>query len=142
MTIPASEPGVPEALAQAMFATLVDLAPAFGMTGRFKEHDKLSSDDRILMNAVFSSFIQRGLIVPGPNLVIAGILSSERERIAAQAGAELVRAVLEAVCHRYGISLESSVAPGESARNYELADRLGISEVFGLKKVSDDTAGT
>lgn len=67
MTFP--EPGVTETLSKALYATLVDLAPTIGMGGRFKEYDRLTADDRILMNAVFSSFIQRGLIIPGPNLV-------------------------------------------------------------------------
>ena len=69
MTVPVPEPGVPEALSQAMYRTFVDLAPALGMAGRFVSYDRLSPDDRILANAMFSSFIQRGLIVPGPNLV-------------------------------------------------------------------------
>jgi hypothetical protein len=44
----------------------------------------------------------------------------------------LIRAILEAVCARDGISLDSSVKPGEPARNYELALRLHIGHVFGL----------
>jgi hypothetical protein len=44
----------------------------------------------------------------------------------------LMREILEAVCMRDGISTESAVVPGEPARNYEFALRLGIGHVFGL----------
>lgn len=44
----------------------------------------------------------------------------------------LIREILEAVCVRDGISLDSSAAPGQPARNYELALRLHIGHVFGL----------
>lgn len=46
----------------------------------------------------------------------------------------LIRDTLEALCRQHGLSLESAVVPGEPARNYELADRLGIGHVFGLKE--------
>jgi hypothetical protein len=46
----------------------------------------------------------------------------------------LVRDILEALCRRDGLSLESAVEPGEPARNYELAGRLGIGHVFGLRE--------
>jgi hypothetical protein len=52
---------------------------------------------------------------------------------AVQAGDDLVRAILVAVCERDGLPLESGVVPGEPARNYELALRLGIGRVFGLQ---------
>lgn len=42
----------------------------------------------------------------------------------------ITRSILEAVCRRDGISLESGVEPGKPARNYELADRLGIPDAF------------
>jgi hypothetical protein len=54
------------------------------------------------------------------------------DRMTLDAAAELVREVLEALCRRDGLSLESDVEPGEPARNYELALRLGIGEVFGV----------
>lgn len=38
----------------------------------------------------------------------------------------LIRDILESLCRRDELPLESAVAPGEAARNYELADRLGI----------------
>lgn len=60
--------------------------------------------------------------------------------VEAEVSAELVRAVLEAVCERDGISLESSVDPGKPARNYELALRLKIGKVFGLGEASDAPA--
>lgn len=53
-------------------------------------------------------------------------------------GTALLRQVLEAVCRRDGITLESGFVPGEPARNFELAERLGISDAF---KVSDRTMG-
>ena len=46
----------------------------------------------------------------------------------------LIREILETLCRRDGLPLESTVVPGEPARNYELADRLGIGHVFGLKE--------
>jgi hypothetical protein len=59
-----------------------------------------------------------------------------RESIQRQVSGDIVRAVLEAVCTRDGISLECSVAPGEPARNFELALRLGIGHVFGMPRAS------
>jgi hypothetical protein len=56
--------------------------------------------------------------------------------VSEQVSRDLVRAVLEAVCVRDGISLEGAVAPSEPARNYELALRLGIGHVFGLQRQS------
>ena len=61
-------------------------------------------------------------------------------KVEAEVSAELVRAVLEAVCERDGISLESSAEPGAPARNYELAVRLKIGKVFGLRE-EDTTMG-
>ena len=54
-----------------------------------------------------------------------------RLEAAVAAGDALVREILEALCRRDGLSLESGVVPGEPARNYELAGRLGIGHVFG-----------
>lgn len=48
------------------------------------------------------------------------------------AGDALIRQILEAACRRDGLPLESSVAPGEPARNYELTMRLGIGHIFGI----------
>jgi hypothetical protein len=56
----------------------------------------------------------------------------EAERIAAQVDRDLVREILEALCRRDGLPLTSDVTPGEPARNYELALRLGIGSVFGV----------
>lgn len=52
------------------------------------------------------------------------------------AGDRLIRDILESLCRRDGLPLESAVVPGEPARNYELAIRLGIGHVFGLKEQS------
>ncbi len=40
---------------------------------------------------------------------------------------------------RDGLSIESSVTPGEPARNYELALRLGIGQVFGITAPKEGT---
>ena len=61
---------------------------------------------------------------------------SAAEQAAQQAVHGLIRDVLEALCRRDGLSLESAVSPGEPARNYELATRLGIGHVFGIKEQS------
>lgn len=45
----------------------------------------------------------------------------------------LIRDILEALCRRDGLSLDSDAEPGRPARNYELALRLRIGHVFGLK---------
>jgi hypothetical protein len=52
------------------------------------------------------------------------------ERLAASD--RIVRDILESLCRRDGLPLESTVVPGEPARNYALAERLGIGHVFGL----------
>ena len=52
----------------------------------------------------------------------------------------LVRDILESLCIRGGLSLESAVAPGEPARNYQLAERLGIGHVFGLEDAEPQPA--
>lgn len=56
----------------------------------------------------------------------------KRLEAVAQADTRLVRDILEALCERDGLSLESNVLSGEPARNYELAQRLGIGHVFGI----------
>ena len=61
-----------------------------------------------------------------------------RLEIAVAAGDALIREILEALCRRDGLSLESSVVPGEPARNYDLAIRLGIGHVFGIQAADDD----
>jgi len=45
-------------------------------------------------------------------------------------GTAILRSVLEAVCRRDGIPTESAIVPGEPARNFELAERLGIPDAF------------
>lgn len=50
----------------------------------------------------------------------------------------ITRNILEALCRRHGISTESVIVPGEPARNFELAERLGIPEAF---KVSERQLG-
>lgn len=62
----------------------------------------------------------------------ARYVTPEAQRMAAQAERDLVRSILEALCRRGGLSLESEADPGNPARNYELALRLGVGEVFGL----------
>lgn len=60
-----------------------------------------------------------------------------RLEAAVAAGDALIRDILESLCRRDGLSLDSAVVPGEPARNYELAGRLGIGHVFGLKDSSE-----
>lgn len=55
------------------------------------------------------------------------------------AEAALVRDILVALCERDGLALDSAVEPGGSARNYELALRLGIGQVFGLRQDGSQT---
>jgi hypothetical protein len=67
---------------------------------------------------------------------VMDVAAHTRLHIERQVSADLVRAILEAVCERDGITLESSAEPGEPARNYELAIRLKIGKVFGLREAS------
>lgn len=60
-----------------------------------------------------------------------------REITGLKVNRNLVREILEAMCRRNGLSLMSDVQPHLPARNYELALRLGIGEVFGLKDEND-----
>lgn len=43
---------------------------------------------------------------------------------------QIIRSILEAVCRRDGVTLDSGIEPGQPARNFELADRLGIGGAF------------
>jgi hypothetical protein len=61
---------------------------------------------------------------------IDGPVSGNPEAAAAE---ELIRKILEALCRKDEISLDSEADPGTPARNYELALRLGIGQVFGLQ---------
>ena len=70
--------------------------------------------------------------------VPARYCTPEAQRIQLQVGVDLTRQVLEALCRRDGLPLTSTVVPDEPARNYELALRLGIGEVFGLASEPDD----
>jgi hypothetical protein len=62
-------------------------------------------------------------------------MHDERRRLeeAVAAGDALIRQILEALCRRDGLPLGSDVVPGEPARNYELAIRLSIGHVFGIR---------
>ena len=62
----------------------------------------------------------------------------EKAQATAEAAQSLVRDILEALCCRDGLSLESAVEPGEPARNYELALRLGIGRAFGIQETPGD----
>ena len=65
-----------------------------------------------------------------------GDLAAEITRLRARAEAADAhfRDVLESLRRRDGLPLGSAVVPGEPARNYELADRLGIGRIFGLQQ--------
>lgn len=69
-----------------------------------------------------------------PELAEAAVRAHNAEVAGGAAGSGLIRDILEALCRQRGLSLDSAAAPGEPARNYELADRLGIGHVFGLKE--------
>lgn len=60
-------------------------------------------------------------------------MTARAEGVAERVDAEIVREVLEALCVRDGLTLDSDADPGTPARNYELAMRLGIGQVFGLE---------
>ena len=60
-----------------------------------------------------------------------------RLEIAVASGDALIREILESLFRRDGLPLESSVVPGEPARNYDLALRLGIGHVFGIRGTPD-----
>ena len=65
------------------------------------------------------------------NYVGSSTTQTTHDCVHARAAIALVRDVLEAMCERSNISLDSSADPGYPARNYELMDRLGIGHVFG-----------
>jgi hypothetical protein len=73
-----------------------------------------------------------------PAAFAGGSLSAgdARAEAAAQASTGLVRSILEALCERDGLPLDSAADPGTPARNYELADRLRIGRVFGTGPAS------
>lgn len=74
-----------------------------------------------------------------PELAEAAVRAHNGEvvnRAAQDMAAGLIRDTLESLCRQHGLSLESAVIPGEPARNYELADRLGIGRAFGLREPS------
>lgn len=59
---------------------------------------------------------------------------SEPGEVSAAVRDSLIREILEAICERDGVSLDSAAEPGTPARNYELAMRLGIGHVFGIPR--------
>lgn len=62
------------------------------------------------------------------------------DQVEAQVGAELVRKILVAMCRKQGISIASPFHPDEEeARNYTLAQRLGIGSVFGIPDNEEET---
>src|SRR6185437_282420 len=61
----------------------------------------------------------------------------DRSLIELQVNGTLVREILEAMCRKQGISLESPFDPDEAARNYTLAQRLGIGHVFGISDTEE-----
>lgn len=63
---------------------------------------------------------------------VSAIPRQLREFASAEAANAAVRDVLEALCVQQGISLDSAADPGNPARNFELAMRLGIGHVFGI----------
>lgn len=88
------------------------------LVARMKEFlghiEDMGDDERVFMLGALTGALDRRLAVPA-------------------AAEGLVRQILEALCERDGLSLESAADPGSPARNYELADRLRIGRVFGLR---------
>lgn len=66
-------------------------------------------------------------------LVAEAVRAHNQLPVIMASGDKIVRDILEALCVRDGVSLESSADPGRPARNYELALRLKIGPVFGLE---------
>lgn len=60
----------------------------------------------------------------------------DRAMVRLEVNASLVGEILRRCCETRGLSLESSADPGKPARNYELALRLGIEDVFGMHSSS------
>lgn len=48
-------------------------------------------------------------------------------------GEGVLRRALESLCAKNGISIDVAGLPGQPAANYELANRLGIGQIFGLE---------
>lgn len=78
------------------------------------------------------------LAVVAEALPSVALLDEALRKACAERDAEgaIIRDVLESLCRRAGLPLESAAEPGEPARNYELADRLGVGHVFGLQSTA------
>lgn len=61
-----------------------------------------------------------------------GDIEEVGECVRCRVHAELLREILEAMCAKHGISIESQYDDEDSARNYELIFRLGIGHVIGM----------
>jgi hypothetical protein len=121
----------------------LDVDRVFAEWWEAKGYDQGRRFDRFEMAYAFGAGAQAWSMVeldrepqPAPDL------AAEITRLRAQVGAGdgIIRDVLESLCQRDGLPLESTVVPGEPARNYELADRLGVGHVFGLKPQSAASA--
>ena len=67
--------------------------------------------------------------------VYADIARHNAEPVDATVAADeqtIIRDILEALCERDGLPVDSAVEPGHPAHNYELAQRLRIGHVFGM----------
>jgi hypothetical protein len=95
-------------------------------------------DVNLVCSACLTAACAEGVLLCGEARRASFILTHARHEekcVLCHASNTILRNVLEAICRRDGISLESDADPGHPARNYELADRLGIPEAFGKKAV-------
>ncbi len=111
-----------EQTTRAFHDTMKANASLFGWQKLFTEYDPNSPD---------SDFMRLTIAYTVRNRII--FLPSQIEEVA-----RLLREVLEEVCKRDGISLDSKVDPGKPARNYELMTRLGIDYLIGLQPEPED----
>jgi len=102
---------------------------AFGRSvGDFEAWEDVPPGQRERLEAAGQDVLKLGACPHGDQ---AAEITRLRARIEADDGQ--FRDVLEALCDRDGLSLESAAVRGQPAANYELADRLGIGRVFGLQ---------
>ena len=56
----------------------------------------------------------------------------DADAVRLEAAEQVTRDILVALCERGGVALDSDSEPGTPARNWELAVRLGIGQIFGI----------
>lgn len=113
------------------FTVTIDDSKQVPWNGAFwKTRDVLLVTNRKLGAAAYLD--DRAVRFTSWSQALADLKAALGEEPRRKAAGDLVREILEAVCQRDGRCLESDADPGEPARNYELALRLGIGHVLGL----------